>query len=103
MDFQRCVGAGALGWGGEQQPQPRRYALDAGRSVALSSAPRPLDRRSAPFTQDRANRSEEHTSELQSLMRISYAVFCLQKKKNNNTKQCTQCADKSVQYTALMR
>src|SRR3546814_4191443 len=30
-------------------------------------------------------RSEEHTSELQSLMRISYAVFCL-KKKNNNTK-----------------
>src|SRR3546814_9146148 len=28
-------------------------------------------------------RSEEHTSELQSLMRISYAVFCLKKKKNN--------------------
>src|SRR3546814_7858082 len=30
-------------------------------------------------------RSEEHTSELQSLMRISYAVFCLKKKINNNT------------------
>src|SRR3546814_6749151 len=30
-------------------------------------------------------RSEEHTSELQSLMRISYAVFCLKKKKKNNT------------------
>src|SRR3546814_5130052 len=30
-------------------------------------------------------RSEEHTSELQSLMRISYAVFCLKKKKNNIT------------------
>src|SRR3546814_3232942 len=29
------------------------------------------------------SRSEEHTSELQSLMRISYAVFCLKKKKNN--------------------
>src|SRR3546814_4405831 len=29
-----------------------------------------------------ATRSEEHTSELQSLMRISYAVFCLKKKKN---------------------
>src|SRR3546814_3552625 len=29
-------------------------------------------------------RSEEHTSELQSLMRISYAVFCLKKKKKNN-------------------
>src|SRR3546814_8633116 len=31
---------------------------------------------------DRPTRSEEHTSELQSLMRISYAVFCLQKKKD---------------------
>src|SRR3546814_6238720 len=30
-------------------------------------------------------RSEEHTSELQSLMRISYAVFCLKKKKNKKT------------------
>src|SRR3546814_2953162 len=30
------------------------------------------------------NRSEEHTSELQSLMRISYAVFCLKKKNNTN-------------------
>src|SRR3546814_7623849 len=30
------------------------------------------------------NRSEEHTSELQSLMRISYAVFCLKKKKKHN-------------------
>src|SRR3546814_9741633 len=37
-------------------------------------------------------RSEEHTSELQSLMRISYAVFCLNKKKqtNNTSKQLTQ-------------
>src|SRR3546814_8415189 len=33
--------------------------------------------------QAEAVRSEEHTSELQSLMRISYAVFCLKKKKNN--------------------
>src|SRR3546814_10437502 len=31
------------------------------------------------------DRSEEHTSELQSLMRISYAVFCLKKKKTTNT------------------
>src|SRR3546814_2513959 len=34
--------------------------------------------------QHRAVRSEEHTSELQSLMRISYAVFCLKKKNKNN-------------------
>src|SRR3546814_7916000 len=46
------------------------------------------------FTDDgngltRAIRSEEHTSELQSLMRISYAVFCLKKKKKNELKiQC---------------
>src|SRR3546814_1942184 len=35
-------------------------------------------------TVDRQNRSEEHTSELQSLMRISYAVFCLKKKTKNH-------------------
>src|SRR3546814_8653559 len=34
------------------------------------------------LTEQRVNRSEEHTSELQSLMRISYAVFCLKKKKH---------------------
>src|SRR3546814_2842681 len=37
-------------------------------------------------------RSEEHTSELQSLMRISYAVFCLKKKKLNH--KCEQCPKK---------
>src|SRR3546814_9095346 len=36
------------------------------------------------------SRSEEHTSELQSLMRISYAVFCL-KKKNYTTNEDVQC------------
>src|SRR3546814_7190373 len=35
-------------------------------------------------------RSEEHTSELQSLMRISYAVFCLKKKKHQNKPQTTK-------------
>src|SRR3546814_4882020 len=35
------------------------------------------------------NRSEEHTSELQSLMRISYAVFCLKKKTNEQTTTLT--------------
>src|SRR3546814_6510843 len=35
------------------------------------------------------DRSEEHTSELQSLMRISYAVFCLKKKKQQNAKTQT--------------
>src|SRR3546814_6589915 len=37
------------------------------------------------FRQLEEDRSEEHTSELQSLMRISYAVFCLKKKNNKTT------------------
>src|SRR3546814_6065885 len=41
------------------------------------------------------NRSEEHTSELQSLMRISYAVFCLQHKKVNPTRTSTNELNKS--------
>src|SRR3546814_4297163 len=48
------------------------------------------------------NRSEEHTSELQSLMRISYAVFCLKKKKqDNNTTAVNKISKLSViqQYT----
>src|SRR3546814_1380338 len=36
-------------------------------------------------------RSEEHTSELQSLMRISYAVFCLKKKTQNTLAHVTHC------------
>src|SRR3546814_3555668 len=39
-----------------------------------------FDRSARQVTIDGTARSEEHTSELQSLMRISYAVFCLQKK-----------------------
>src|SRR3546814_5938916 len=38
-------------------------------------------------TSEKLLRSEEHTSELQSLMRISYAVFCLKKKTNKRHKQ----------------
>src|SRR3546814_8272691 len=40
-----------------------------------------------PFILTRSGRSEEHTSELQSLMHISYAVFCLKKKKKQNSRQ----------------
>src|SRR3546814_2288481 len=50
-----------------------------------------------------SDRSEEHTSELQSLMRISYAVFCLKKKKNNNTisalSQVTSTQTKTQHHT----
>src|SRR3546814_4006317 len=40
------------------------------------------------FASPRAARSEEHTSELQSLMRISYAVFCLKKKNKRLREEC---------------
>src|SRR3546814_4186984 len=42
-------------------------------------------------------RSEEHTSELQSLMRISYAVFCLKKKKLNKQQSITYDTEMNVQ------
>src|SRR3546814_6962564 len=54
------------------------------RDKGCGPAPRP----DLPRPQAQAHRhprSEEHTSELQSLMRISYAVFCLKKKNNTNT------------------
>src|SRR3546814_5415981 len=43
-------------------------------------------------------RSEEHTSELQSLMRISYAVFCLKKKKNKMTQYIKPTIDSAINY-----
>src|SRR3546814_3116563 len=50
---------------------------------------------------DRSNiRSEEHTSELQSLMRISYAVFCLKKKKKRGNKKHKMNIEKQC-YTKI--
>src|SRR3546814_1831031 len=59
-----------------------------GSDKTAGIAGRRLDRRPLPQFQelrisDFVIRSEEHTSELQSLMRISYAVFCLKKKNTN--------------------
>src|SRR3546814_1652120 len=55
------------------------------RIQSSAKAPcRMLARISTPAMGLPCRRSEEHTSELQSLMRISYAVFCLKKKKKNN-------------------
>src|SRR3546814_10470138 len=56
------------------------YAAGFGHSRIVSALGQPL-RIDVPITQlSSDDRSEEHTSELQSLMRISYAVFCLKKK-----------------------
>src|SRR3546814_3772445 len=48
-------------------------------------------------------RSEEHTSELQSLMRISYAVFCLKKKNKQNNTQQKYIILKTNQYTTITK
>src|SRR3546814_2367959 len=65
-----------LGDGARSSP----YGADRGR--VFGHATRLRGRRRCPLrgAVSRAARSEEHTSELQSLMRISYAVFCLKKK-----------------------
>src|SRR3546814_2039057 len=58
--------------------------------VCEVQANRPWLCRTAVFRRGQAaTRSEEHTSELQSLMRISYAVFCLKKKKKHITTNTT--------------
>src|SRR3546814_6711086 len=59
------------------------------RSASSLSKSDPSRRNSSPALNSWPNtlcRSEEHTSELQSLMRISYAVFCLKKKKRKRQK-----------------
>src|SRR3546814_9415099 len=65
----------------------------ANRRAANISSPAPRRAKSPPRRRPRAARarSEEHTSELQSLMRISYAVFCLKKKKKQ--KRCGKNAE----------
>src|SRR3546814_5051095 len=62
-----------FGWGADRHA---RHRLDGDRGAAPVSTVR------TRCDRDRRNtKSEEHTSELQSLMRISYAVFCLKKQK----------------------
>src|SRR3546814_3577053 len=64
---------------------PRRYAMIEGLGFAFTEGQRPSWRRASLQRIVAKLRSEEHTSELQSLMRISYAVFCLKKKKKEKT------------------
>src|SRR3546814_7558602 len=88
----------------ERRPFPPAAAgTRLGLSKALRRPDCPAGRCCPPA--GRPFRSEEHTSELQSLMRISYAVFCLKKKKtytiqSNSTYNCTciysNCSDQKV-------
>src|SRR3546814_9918603 len=88
---------GGLREGADRRGRQRRQIED--RTLELDAlaerygAPRPIgsDRgHTRPDLPIIGERSEEHTSELQSLMRISYAVFCLKKKKKINEKSNTK-------------
>src|SRR3546814_16648364 len=73
----------------------RAVRLGPGRSHPQAARARPARDRADEAEAVRPDvRSEEHTSELQSLMRISYAVFCLKKKKTNIMNQKSQYASK---------
>src|SRR3546814_8229549 len=65
----------------------KRIFLDPGEAIALCVGQICLRRRIVRGAADEQRpRSEEHTSELQALMRISYAVFCLKKKNKEHRK-----------------
>src|SRR3546814_9658661 len=75
-------------------PSLREQARQIHEALVIALRPDGLEQDMlASFGAD--DRSEEHTSELQSLMRISYAVFCLKKKKNNKTFKNNYSDDKS--------
>src|SRR3546814_6594770 len=75
---------GARNLADDRSTQPWPLGVQYRQCALLSSTPR--RRRLLPRRGDQpeASRSEEHTSELQSLMRISYAVFCLTKKQTHS-------------------
>src|SRR3546814_10094339 len=88
-------------------PAPRRVDFHLGQdSRARRDADHVLDRvpLAVAVVQDgphAVQRSEEHTSELQSLMRISYAVFCLKKKIDKYTRKTTQQTTNTSANTAV--
>src|SRR3546814_3272763 len=76
------------GSGGSSSPAVRPVGVQ-GRRIPILPIAKGHDPASIHAPRRGDIRSEEHTSELQSLMRISYAVFCLKKKKTNNNNRLT--------------
>src|SRR3546814_5296295 len=80
----------SMSWSGPTSGAATSIIASQMRRKSLSGTPSASSARQAAVTAANDNgcgvRSEEHTSELQSLMRISYAVFCLNKKTSNNNK-----------------
>src|SRR3546814_2511422 len=71
-------------------PKDWKPAASSSRRCSRTSSPTIRSRRKRFSAPSSPSRSEEHTSELQSLMRISYAVFCLKKKKNKDRTTLTK-------------
>src|SRR3546814_7254932 len=86
VGVQGLRGGGERGWGRGKTNRHRSTVLPVASSPN-SSVATCCARGSCTPRGVGAGRSEEHTSELQSLMRISYAVFCLKKKKNRSKKK----------------
>src|SRR3546814_4604466 len=85
-EIQRLERLYALAWGQSQQrdrAQAHQRQSQLKYEQALDIA---MDQQNRRDHAGQRSRSEEHTSELQSLMRISYAVFCLKKKTHKNRK-----------------
>src|SRR3546814_4350497 len=85
-DTERSASKGAAEFDAEASMH-WRCARSRPASRRRVHSPRRAKRDSHHVESDRYGRSEEHTSELQSLMRISYAVFCLKKKNDTNFNQ----------------
>src|SRR3546814_9964404 len=97
-------------------PYTTRFRSSRSASASLVSGPLTADRRASRTSRNdleggflgyernsrrtNGSRSEEHTSELQSLMRISYAVFCLKKTNNRHTIPVTK--QSTVNHTLSM-
>src|SRR3546814_3310419 len=79
--------ANDFGTRGSHQPEPLFPVKESAEPLLLLSQPSQavFDNNHRSIDDEAEIRSEEHTSELQSLMRISYAVFCLKKKTHRNT------------------
>src|SRR3546814_7430811 len=91
IDVGKCLVQALIGHDGQQRAED--FVLHDGHVIA------DIEQQAVGHAPALSLRSEEHTSELQSLMRISYAVFCLKKKNHTNrlttssmteTKQTTQ-------------
>src|SRR3546814_6351371 len=75
-----CIHSSYFGHGGSQIRQ--FYVVSSRSNHLIAKKAQPFDSMGEANNHGLELRSEEHTSELQSLMRISYAVFCLKKKNN---------------------